>query len=125
MNAEHTTILVVDDSELNREHLTFRLKRDGYTTLTAEGGQSALKVLQEKEIDLILLDFMMPDMDGYDVLLKIKADQKLHHIPVLMVSAMEEQESVIKCIEAGADDFMTKPVNSVLLRARIQKRARR
>ena len=119
MKAENTTILVVDDSELNREHLTFRLKRDGYTTLTAEDGLSALNILQEKDIDLILLDFMMPDMDGYTVLKHIKANQKLLHIPVVMVSAMEEQESVIKCIEAGADDFMTKPVNSVLLRARI------
>lgn len=119
MKPDSTTILVVDDSELNREHLGFRLKRDGYTTLMAEGGHSALKILQETEVDLIMLDYMMPDMNGYEVLLNIKANQRLLHIPVVMVSALEELESVIKCIEAGADDFMTKPVNSVLLRARI------
>ena len=119
MQAGQTTILVVDDSELNREHIGFRLKRDGYNPIMADDGQSALKILRETDVDLILLDYMMPDMNGYDVLLNIKANQKLLHVPVVMVSALDETDSVIKCLEAGADDFMTKPVNSVLLRARI------
>jgi len=114
-----THILVVDDNSLNIEAITRRLERDGFRTYQAESGAQAFRILDNFIVDLILLDVMMPEMDGYEVLEKIKASEKLQHIPVVMVSALEEQESVVRCIEAGADDYLTKPVNSILLRARV------
>ena len=119
MQLNDTTILIVDDSELNCETLVRRLSRDGYQTLTANSGYDALSVITQHPVDLILLDFVMPDMDGYSVLRQIKSMPDMHHIPILMVSALEEQDAVVKCIEAGADDFLTKPINPVLMKARI------
>lgn len=114
-----TNILVIDDNALNIESITRRLEREGYYTFKAEGGAQAFNILENFTVDLILLDVMMPEMDGYEVLEKLKASAKWQHIPVVMVSALEEQDSVVRCIEAGADDYLTKPVNSVLLRARV------
>jgi adenylate cyclase len=113
------TILVVDDNEGNREMLSRRVARQGYAIITAEGGQSALDLLRERPVDLILLDVMMPGMDGYEVLKRMKSDDALRHIPVLMISALDEMDSVIKCIELGAEDYLPKPFNAVLLHARI------
>ena len=114
-----TSILVIDDNLLNIETITRRLERDGFHTFKAESGAQAFKILDNFIIDLILLDVMMPEMDGYEVLERLKRAEKWQHIPVVMVSALEEEESVVRCIEAGADDYLTKPVNSVLLRARV------
>ncbi len=113
------TVLVVDDNEGNREILTRRLARDGYTVISAEGGRRALDLARGQPIDLVLLDVMMPEMDGYEVLKRLKADETLHHIPVLMISALDEMDSVIRCIELGAEDYLPKPFNPILLRARI------
>jgi len=113
------TILVVDDNEGNREMLSRRLARQGFAVILAADGRSALELLRERAIDLALLDVMMPEMDGYEVLKRMKSDDALRHIPVLMISALDEMDSVIRCIELGAEDYLPKPFNPVLLQARI------
>ena len=119
-NPAETTLLVVDDNEDNRYTLTRRLKREGYTqVVTANDGRQALEVLKSRRVDLMLLDIMMPEMDGYQVLEQIKADAALRNIPVIMISALEEVESVIRCVELGAEDYLAKPFNPTLLRARV------
>jgi DNA-binding response OmpR family regulator/GGDEF domain-containing protein len=113
-------LLVVDDNEDNRYTLTRRLGREGYANIaTATNGREALQLLQAEPIDLVLLDIMMPDMNGYEVLERLKTDQRLQHIPVIMISAVDEIESVIRCIELGAEDYLSKPFNPTLLRARV------
>src|SRR5204862_3054270 len=114
------SLLVVDDNEDNRYALTRRLAREGYVNVAiAVDGAQALQVLQSKEFDLVLLDIMMPNVNGYEVLEKMKADGKLRHIPVIMISAVDEIDSVIRCIELGADDYLSKPFDPTLLRARV------
>jgi len=118
--AQHrAAILVVDDNEDNRDMLARRLRRQGYEVLTAAGGRAALDSLVERPLDLVLLDVMMPDLDGYAVLKQLKADPVLHDIPVLMISALDEIDSVVRCIQLGAEDYLTKPFDPVLLQARI------
>ena len=112
-------ILVVDDLETNRTLLSRRLARDGHRVTTAESGRRALELLSVEEFDLLLLDLMMPEMNGYEVLNRLKADPALHQVPVIMISALDEIESVVRCIEAGAEDYLPKPFNPVLLKARI------
>ncbi len=112
-------ILVVDDIETNRDLLSRRLTRDGHRVGTADGGREALARLDAEEFDLVLLDLMMPDINGFEVLGRIKASPRLADIPVIMISALDEVDSVIRCIEAGAEDYLPKPFNPVLLRARI------
>jgi len=120
VNPAEAALLVVDDNEDNRYTLTRRLSREGYTNLTtAANGREALGLLQGKPFDLVLLDIMMPDMNGYEVLEHLKADPQLRHIPVIMISAVDEVESVIRCIELGAEDYLSKPFNPTLLRARV------
>jgi CheY-like chemotaxis protein len=119
-NKENAKILVADDSEDNRLILERRLKQDGYKNIVmADGGQSALESMQKTDFDLILLDYMMPDVSGLDVLKKIKGDPNLRHIPIIMVTALDEIEKVADCILSGADDFITKPFNATLLKARV------
>jgi adenylate cyclase len=117
--AETSFILVVDDNAENREMLGRRLEREGHRVRSAAGGQEALDLLARQPIDLVLLDVMMPEMDGYAVLQHLKADPALRHIPVLMISALDEMDSVVRCIELGAEDYLPKPFDPVLLRARI------
>jgi len=112
-------ILIVDDNVMNREVLYRRLQRLDYTLHCATDGYDALEKLQQHDIDLILLDIMMPGMDGIEVLQKVKSDQQLHHIPVIMITALDEVESVARCIEMGAEDYLPKPFNPVLLMARV------
>ena len=120
MSADGPALLVVDDNEDNRYTLTRRLTREGYRNLTtATNGREALDLLQSKAFDLILLDIMMPDMNGYEVLERMKAGAELRNIPVIMISALSEIESVIRCIELGAEDYLPKPFNPTLLRARV------
>jgi two-component system, sensor histidine kinase and response regulator len=112
-------ILVVDDNEMNRDVLSRRLKGRGYSVATANDGVRALEMLQTQAFDLVLLDIMMPEMDGYEVLTRLKADEQLRNIPVIMISAIDEVDSVVRCIELGADDYLMKPFNPTLLKARI------
>ena len=112
-------VLVVDDDENNRDMLARRLQRQGLTVTTAGNGRQALECVRQKPFDLILLDVMMPELDGYSVLQQLKADSQMRHIPVIMISALDELDSVIRCIETGAEDYLPKPFNPTLLRARI------
>ncbi|OPZ86411.1 MAG: Adaptive-response sensory-kinase SasA [bacterium ADurb.Bin429] len=110
---------MVDDVEANRDLLARRLQRDGYTTGQAADGRQALEMIAARTPDLVLLDIMMPVMDGYQVLETLKASPEWRGIPVIAISAVDEIESVVRCIEMGAEDYLTKPFNPVLLRARI------
>lgn len=113
-------ILVVDDNEDNRYTLILRLELEGYQDITvATDGEEALELLRGQEFDLVLLDVMMPKLDGYGVLEQLKQEGRLHNLPVIMVSALNELDSVVRCIEAGAVDYLVKPFNPVLLSARI------
>ena len=117
----HTAaLLVVDDDEDNRYTLSTRLKREGYTNLTmANDGRQALELLQSQTFDLVLLDIMMPELNGYQVLEQLKASPNLRHVPVIMISAIDEMASVVRCIELGAEDYLPKPFDAALLRARV------
>lgn len=113
------SILIVDDSEQNRNLLARRLERDGHTISVATTGRDALKMLGCNSFDLVLLDIMMPEINGYQVLQHLKSDDNISHIPVIMLSALEEIDHVVRCIEMGAEDYLHKPFDPVLLRARI------
>ena len=121
MSAETSTgtVLVVDDDRINRLLLTRNLEAEGHTVTTAENGREALDLLQGELPDVILLDILMPVLDGFAVLDEVKADTRLRDIPVIMISAVDEMDSVVRCIEAGAEDYLPKPFNPTLLRARI------
>ena len=120
MSEPGVALLVVDDNDDNRYTLTQRLKRQGFANVaTAQNGREALDVLRARPFDLVLLDIMMPELNGYQVLAELKADERLRHIPVIMISAVDELESVIRCVELGADDYLQKPFNPTLLRARV------
>jgi signal transduction histidine kinase len=112
-------LLVVDDDEGNRDVLSQRLRKEGYAVASAQTGREALKMLAEESFDLVLLDIMMPEMDGFEVLERLKANDGLQHVPVIMISALSETESVARCVEMGAEDYLTKPFNVILLRARL------
>ena len=113
------TILVVDDNEMNREVLSRRLEKQGHIIVSAEDGERALQEIEKQSFDLILLDIMMPKMNGYEVLERLKAEPRQREIPVIVISALGELESVVKCIELGAEDYLFKPFNPILLKARL------
>src|SRR5512136_989489 len=108
-------ILVVDDYATNRLKLSLGLKKQGHTVDAAENGQQALDMLRAQPYDLVLLDIVMPEMDGYQVLEQMKGDSRLRDIPVIVISALEEMESVVKGIELGAEDYLPKSFDPVLL----------
>ncbi len=112
-------ILVVDDNEMNRDMLCRRLERQGHTVLEAEDGRKALEILESVKVDLVLLDILMPELDGLQTLELLKANQSHRHTPVIMLSALDELDNVVRCIEIGAEDYLPKPFNPVLLNARI------
>jgi serine phosphatase RsbU (regulator of sigma subunit) len=112
-------LLVVDDTEMNRDLLARRLRALGHEVTVAENGSRALEILAGGGFDLVLLDIMMPEMDGYAVLERLRADRELSRIPVVMISAVDEIASVARCIELGAADYLPKPFNPVVLRARV------
>ncbi len=125
----HGQLLVVDDNGENRDVLSRRLEQMGYTVSMAENGRDAIAAVREHACDLVLLDIMMPEMDGYEVLEQLKADTALRHIPVVMISASDESDDVARCIQMGAEDYLPKPFDPTLLRARVsasleKKRAR-
>jgi class 3 adenylate cyclase len=115
---EPATILVADDSPSSRDILVRILEREGHVVEVASNGREALEILAEREFDLVLLDFIMPEMNGYTTLQHIKSDERLRHTPVIIVSALDTVHEVVACIEIGAEDFLTKPVHLPLLRAR-------
>jgi phosphoserine phosphatase RsbU/P len=117
--ADQGAILIVDDDETNRDMLARRLRRYGYTVSAAPSGVQALKLARSQTFDLILLDMIMPGLDGFQVLAKFKADPALHEIPVIMLSALDEENGIARCIEMGAEDYLSKPFNPVFLWARI------
>ena len=112
-------LLVVDDNKVNRLLLGRSLEQQGHSVEMAENGRQALEMLHARPFDLVLLDIEMPEMNGYQVLEKASLDLQLRDIPIIITSALEELDSVVKCIEMGAEDYLTKPVNPVLLKARI------
>ena len=113
-------LLIVDDNEDNREILAARLAQLGYTNVAmAAGGSEALERIERTSVDLVLLDVMMPGIDGIKVLETLREKHRLAQLPVIMVSAASEQQSVVRCIELGAEDYLTKPVNATMLKARV------
>jgi len=112
-------VLVVDDEAGNRDLLARRLQREGYGVITADGGRDALTRVTQETVDVVLLDVMMPDLDGLAVLESLKADPSTRDIPVIMISALDDLSSIARCIEAGAVDYLPKPFEPVILRARL------
>jgi adenylate cyclase len=112
-------VLVVDDDPINRRLLLKGLERDGHRTAWAKDGSTALAAIAEDPPDVVLLDIVMPGLDGIEVLERMKRDPDLAHIPVIMISGLDDAESVVRCIEAGAEDFLPKPFDPVILRARV------
>ena len=112
-------LLIVDDNKVNRLLMTRGLEQQGHSTASAENGRVALEMLRREEFDLVLLDMEMPEMDGFQVLEQLVKDLKLRDLPVIVTSSLEGIDNVVRCIELGAEDFLTKPVNPVLLKARI------
>jgi adenylate cyclase len=119
MMAGQRTVLVVDDDPVSRRFLERSLVADGFEVATAVDGAQALDYLCETTPDIVLLDVLMPRVDGFGVLERIKADSRLREVPVVMISALEDHDSAIRCIELGAEDYLPKPFDPVLLRARI------
>ena len=112
-------VLVVDDDALNRLQLLQGLKQQGYSTAAAEDGEQALEILAEVSFDLVILDILMPNLDGFGVLRRMKDDGSLRDIPVIVISALDEMDSVVKCIRMGAEDHLSKPFDPTLLEARV------
>ena len=113
-------VLIVDDNEDNRFTLSMRLQACGYGNIvSAENGRGALERMRQGPVDFVLLDIMMPELDGYGVLEELRTDTALREIPVVIISALEDINSVVRCIELGAIDYLTKPFNPVLLKARV------
>ncbi len=112
-------ILVVDDDFLNRLVLSTNMQEQGYEVDIAENGVQAFELLSKDAFDVVLLDLIMPEMDGFQVLERMKSDPSLREIPVIVISALDEMESILRCIEMGATDYLPKPFDAGLLRARL------
>ena len=117
---KNSKILIVEDEEINRNIITEQLKKYELILKEVENGKQALKILELDKFDLILLDIQMPEMDGYEVLEKLKKDEKLKHIPVIMITSVDDIKSVARCISMGAEDYLIKPFEPVVLTARIK-----
>jgi sigma-B regulation protein RsbU (phosphoserine phosphatase) len=127
-NSHLSRILIVDDNETNRDLLSRQIEAQGYQAITAADGKQAIKMIQTGSYDLILLDIIMPEVDGYEVLKWIR-NSSWRYLPTIMISALDEMDSVVRCIEMGAEDYLAKPFNPILLKARVgacleQKRLR-
>ena len=120
MAAARGSLLVVDDTEISRDLMQRQLERQGHIVTTVGSGKEALDILQSRTFDLVLLDIMMPDMSGYQVLQRMKNSDVYGDIPVIVVSALDDMDSVVQCIRMGAEDYLLKPFNHVLLKARIR-----
>ena len=119
MTADAGRVLVVDDERLNRMLLRRALEAEGWTVAEAPDGRFALDFLRSEATDVVLLDIVMPELDGYGTLAAIKANPSLDHVPVIIISGVDELESVVRCIEMGATDYLTKPFQPAILRARL------
>src|SRR6267154_1748047 len=117
-------VLVVDDVPANVKLMEARLSAEYFDVITALSGQDALAVCERAECDIVLLDVMMPDMDGFEVCRRLKANPSTHHLPVIMVTALDQTSDRVKGLEAGADDFLTKPVSDIALVARVRSLVR-
>src|SRR6202171_6095820 len=117
-------VLVVDDVPANVKLLEARLSAEYFDVITAMNGQEALAICERAQCDLVLLDVMMPDMDGFEVCRRIKSNPATHHIPVVMVTALDQPSDRVRGLEAGADDFLTKPVSDIALIARVKSLVR-
>jgi CheY-like chemotaxis protein len=113
-------VLVVDDERMNRMIARRPIEAEGHEVVEAENGLQALDVLGSQDVDVVLLDLVMPELDGYATLERIKANPSLSHVPVIVVSAVDELASVVRCIEMGATDYLTKPFEVAILRARLE-----
>jgi two-component system cell cycle response regulator len=113
-------VLVVDDERFNRMVLRRALEAEGHQVTEAENGRAALDALAARPADVVLLDIMMPVLDGYETLAAIKADPELAHVPVIIISSVDEIASVVRCIEMGATDYLPKPFEPAILRARLE-----
>ncbi len=116
---EPARLLVVDDNKINRMLLSRSLETQGHIVETAENGKEGLEKIRSGAFDLVLLDIEMPEMDGFQVLEACLNDVELRQLPIIMTSAMDELDAVVKCVELGAEDYLTKPINPILLRARV------
>ena len=121
MSDDHGHVLLVDDDRQTRLKMVRDIESGGYSVSAAEGGRQALDMLKSAPFDLVLLDILMPDVDGYGVLAEMKAHPTLRNIPVIVISALDDSESVEKCMQMGAADYLTKPVDPVTLNASIGK----
>ncbi len=119
MNEGGGRILIAEDNPANRDILRRRLEKEGHHVTETEDGREALEQLESGDFDLLLLDILMPRLDGFDTLALIRKNARFHDLPVIMISALDEIQSVVRCIEMGAEDYLPKPIDPVLLRARI------
>ena len=120
MAIENGNLLVVDDNEMNRDMLSRRLARKGHTVEVAEGGLQALEMIEEADFDVVLLDIMMPGIDGYETLERIRADQDSGDLPVIMATAKDQSEDIVAALKLGANDYVTKPFDFPVVLARVQ-----
>lgn len=121
MSESTHSVLVVDDNRMNRLKMTRALDRGDFQISEASGGQEALDLLQSQVFHLVLLDLLMPEVDGFHVLERMQSDQQLARIPVIMVSAVEEKEAVERCLKIGAVDYIAKPVGAETLNDRVRR----
>ena len=118
-SSNNFSVLVVDDSEMNRDLLLRRLGKMGLELTQADNGQEALEAMKQHSFDLVLLDIMMPVMDGYETLERMQENQDTQRIPVIMITALDDVDSAVRCIDMGAVDYITKPFNPTLLKSRV------
>lgn len=124
MNAHGAKVLVVDDDPRNLKLISVRLRADGYEVLTADSGAKAIEIVRATRPDVILLDIMMPEMDGYEVTRRLKKDFDTQSIPIVLITALHAVKDRVKGLNAGADDFLTKPIDTNELLARVRSLAR-
>ena len=117
--SERGTLLVVDDNEMNRDMLSRRLAKRGYEVLVAEDGYRALEMIEEQDFDVVLLDIMMPGIDGYEVLERLRREHGPGDLPVIMATAKDESQDIVRALELGANDYVTKPFDFAVVRARV------
>src|SRR5437899_394079 len=120
MNNQDITLLVVDDDEMNRDMLSRRLERQGYNIVIASNGHEALEKVRQQPLDLVLLDVMMPEMDGLEVLTILRETYSVIDLPVIIVTARDQSGDVVAALQLGANDYVTKPLNFPVVLARIQ-----
>jgi len=125
MNTKRTSVLIVDDIETNRDMLKRRLQHKDFDVTTAEGGRQALAMLADRNFDVVLLDIMMPDISGIETLREIRANTQWQNLPVIMVTAKDEGDTLPECLDIGANDYVSKPVNISVLTARIRSQVSR